>query len=113
MVSRSIDDSHQVTASPIKKQIASNVQALSYSQTSLQNYGSPNFFEGPERLFEANEMRSEQSSGNAASLVPGWFPYTPTRRQIESLKVVELRDACHERGLPKVRFTRDLIHFRL
>jgi hypothetical protein len=43
------------------------------------------------------------------SCVPGWFPYTPTRSQIESLKVMELRDACHERGLAKVRI--DEVYF--
>lgn len=37
------------------------------------------------------------------SCVPEWFPYTPTRRQIERLKVMELRDACHQRGLARVR----------
>ncbi len=38
-----------------------------------------------------------------SSNVPMWFPYIPTRQQIESLKVVELKDACNERGLSKVR----------
>jgi hypothetical protein len=36
------------------------------------------------------------------SHVPLWFPYIPTRSQIESLKVIELKDACQERGLSKV-----------
>jgi len=32
---------------------------------------------------------------------PAWFPWVPTKSQIESLKVVELKAACDERGLSK------------
>ena len=40
--------------------------------------------------------------GVVKSAVPAWFPYIPTKLQIESLKVTELRDACIERDLKKV-----------
>jgi hypothetical protein len=35
--------------------------------------------------------------------VPMWLPFIPTTKQIESLKLLELRGACVERGLIKVR----------
>ncbi len=41
-------------------------------------------------------------SNHGGSNVPMWFPYIPTRQQIETLKIVELKDACSERGLFKV-----------
>jgi hypothetical protein len=34
--------------------------------------------------------------------IPAWLPWIPTRAQIEELKVVELKQACDERGLTKV-----------
>lgn len=42
------------------------------------------------------------NNNNHPSCVPLWFPYIPTRSQIESLKVMELKDACQERGLSKM-----------
>jgi hypothetical protein len=36
--------------------------------------------------------------------LPAWFPWIPTKSQIESLKVNELKEACMQRGLAKVRF---------
>ena len=35
--------------------------------------------------------------------LPAWFPWVPTKLQIASLKVIELKAACGQRGLPKVR----------
>jgi len=62
---------------------------------------------------ERQSSKRDNNNGNGngdqtLSSVPGWFPYTPTRRQIESLKVIELRDACSERGLQKGGNKRDL-----
>jgi hypothetical protein len=34
--------------------------------------------------------------------LPAWFPWIPTKSQIESLKVTELKEACIQRGLAKV-----------
>ena len=111
MVSQSVDSSDWAgaSASPIKKQIASNSQTQSEWQSSFLTQSPLTVFEGRERFRVAfDEVQSEYSSttgsGKNKSSVPGWFPYTPTRRQIEILKVAELRDACYERGLAKVRF---------
>jgi len=52
--------------------------------------------------------KSAKTSPPAA--VPAWFPWIPTRSQIETLKVPELRDACGERGLTKVRYERYNTH---
>lgn len=37
------------------------------------------------------------------SALPAWFPWIPTKSQINSLIVRELKEACRQRGLPKVR----------
>ena len=50
-----------------------------------------------------NSNNSKSAEKSAPSTVPAWFPWIPTRSQIETLKVPELRDACNERGLAKVR----------
>ena len=57
-----------------------------------------------------NENNGEMS-GVLKSGVPAWFPYIPTKLQIESLKVTELREACVERNLKKVRFLFELCKF--
>jgi hypothetical protein len=50
-----------------------------------------------------DRSRNRRTGGSGSvSCVPMWFPYIPTQQQIESLKIVELKDACHERGLIKV-----------
>lgn len=38
-----------------------------------------------------------------SDILPQWFPWLPTKAQIQSLKVTELKEACHQRGLVKVR----------
>ena len=50
-----------------------------------------------------NSNNSKSAEKSAPSTVPAWVPWIPTRSQIETLKVPELRDACDERGLAKVR----------
>ena len=45
----------------------------------------------------------KDSAASPSSVVPAWFPWIPTRSQIETLKMSELREACVERGLTKVR----------
>ena len=50
-----------------------------------------------------NGNNSKSAEKSPPSTVPAWFPWIPTRSQIETLKVPELRDACDERGLAKVR----------
>eukprot|EP00536_Pseudo-nitzschia_multiseries_P008855 jgi/Psemu1/288074/fgenesh1_pg.234_\ len=37
----------------------------------------------------------------SSPLLPAWFPWIPTKSQIGSLKVKELREACTQRGLAK------------
>jgi hypothetical protein len=37
------------------------------------------------------------------SILPAWFPWIPTKSQIQSLKVRELKEACNQRELVKVR----------
>lgn len=85
-------------SSPIKKRIASNLRPHERSGNSYGNVS--DFFENGEGPLGTSA--SENATKKKSSSVPGWFPYTPTRSQIERLKVVELKDACEERGLHKV-----------
>jgi hypothetical protein len=41
---------------------------------------------------------------NNSPLLPAWFPWVPTKSQIMTLKLKELREACAQRGLAKVGF---------
>ena len=38
----------------------------------------------------------------SSPLLPAWFPWIPTKSQIMTLKLKELREACSQRGLAKV-----------
>lgn len=44
------------------------------------------------------------STTTPTHVAPAWLPWIPTRTQIESLRVVELKGACAERTLAKVRY---------
>eukprot|EP00980_Cylindrotheca_fusiformis_P003655 scaffold818_cov136-Cylindrotheca_fusiformis.AAC.21 len=46
------------------------------------------------------------SSSPRLSTLPAWFPWIPTKSQIGSLKVNELKEACGQRGLLKDRLWR-------
>lgn len=81
-------------ASPVRRQVA---ESLRRNAATSNNSNS--------KLAAA-----ETSSSSPSSTVPAWFPWIPTRSQIETLKVPELRDACGERGLTKVRYERYNTH---
>ncbi|KAL3924665.1 MAG: hypothetical protein SGILL_000902, partial [Bacillariaceae sp.] len=50
----------------------------------------------------SNASHSSARRRSAISFVlPAWFPWIPTKSQIESLKVAELKEACSQRGLIK------------
>ncbi len=80
--------------SPIKKRIASNLQSRYNAEQSRRVR---------DGIAPAMEELSNTGLQTGESSVPGWFPFTPTRSQVERLKVIELKAACQERGLPKVR----------
>ena len=53
-------------------------------------------------LFSTTSLESlDSSSSSSSSVAPTWLPYPFTHAQLECLRVVELRDACAERGLKK------------
>ena len=58
---------------------------------------------------QKDTVTSSSTTDAGGSNVPMWFPYIPTRKQIESLKIVELKAVCQERGLRKVS-ERSFIH---
>jgi len=49
---------------------------------------------------------------NNSPLLPAWFPWVPTKSQIMTLKVKELREACAQRGLAKTG-NKDVLQDRL
>jgi len=113
-------EQQQFAASPIKKQIASNLQQL-YHQGQQQHQRRSSGSGSGSGSTVTEKVREERNDGittiattrnTATNLnnnnekkkdtnVPMWFPYIPTKLQIESLKVIELKDACSERGLVK------------
>jgi hypothetical protein len=48
----------------------------------------------------------------SSPLLPAWFPWIPTKSQIMTLKLKELKEACSQRGLTKVRFFR-IVHMHI
>ena len=73
------------TSSPVRRRVAESLRRNAATARSNRN----------------NSKSAEKLA--PGSTVPAWFPWIPTRSQIETLKVPELRDACDERGLAKVR----------
>ena len=74
-------DAAAATSSPVRRRVAESLR---------RNAGN-------------KDGKSAERSAPSTTSVPAWFPWIPTRSQIETLKVPELRDACDERGLAKVR----------
>ncbi|KAL3922368.1 MAG: hypothetical protein SGILL_002240 [Bacillariaceae sp.] len=53
-------------------------------------------------VLSSTASRADSRSNSGVSFVlPAWLPWIPTKSQIESLKLVELREACSQRGLVK------------
>lgn len=84
------------------------------SPLSVPSGGSPLSSPGGHSTF--NVVSSTQGFSSSSSPVrllqhslPAWFPWIPTKSQIESLKVNELREACIQRGLAKVRRRRHVL----
>ena len=127
-----IDTLNTQNASPIKKQIVNNLLLQSYNEfgqvqrrrnrnmnpfqfTSVSSSSGDDDKTASTTLLDQQNVRGGGSSSSdgksklirsdqeSSTNVPMWFPYIPTRQQIESLKIVELKDACYERGLIKVR----------
>jgi tetratricopeptide (TPR) repeat protein len=44
---------------------------------------------------------NSRENSSISFVLPAWFPWIPTKSQIESLKLVELKEACTQRGLVK------------
>jgi len=100
--------------SPIKNSVASSLtllqQSSSYQHQRLKNINSPLYtppislsssggqFSITETMQEQQQYQQQQQQFQTYG-VPLWFPWIPTRMQVHSLKVSELREACAERGL--------------
>ena len=79
-----IVEADAAASSPVRRRVAESLRRNAATTSSSSN-------------------KSKSAEKSAPSTVPAWFPWIPTRSQIETLKVPELRDACDERGLAKVR----------
>ena len=89
-------DDAAAAASPVRRQVAESLRRNAATSNNSK--------------LAAAETSSSSPSSSPSSTVPAWFPWIPTRSQIETLKVPELRDACGERGLTKVRYERYNTH---
>ena len=74
--------------SPLPNTANDNLEASSLA--AIQNRGSNN--NGGVRLLKYDD----------SPLLPAWFPWIPTKSQIKTLKLKELKEACSQRGLTKV-----------
>ena len=83
-------DDTSSAASPVRRQVAESLRRNAAASSSNNN--------------SKSKLAAAETSSSPPSTVPAWFPWIPTRSQIETLRVPELRDACGERGLTKVRY---------
>ena len=108
------------TASALAASSKSNVDAQVWKQPEQEGRNSLSFLGGGGgggSLFPASwnhqqsdsmwnyELLSEEEkkkSSSTSSPTPSWFPWIPTKMQIETLKLTELRYACAQRELKKV-----------
>jgi hypothetical protein len=51
----------------------------------------------------ATTSTTTTATGFLQESLPAWFPWIPTKSQIQSLKLNDLKEACSQRGLSKVR----------
>jgi hypothetical protein len=61
------------------------------------------FFAAPTATASSSLLSTTHESSSSSLVLPAWFPWIPTKSQIQSLKVNELKEACFQRGLLKVR----------
>lgn len=83
-------DSDSSPTSPVTRRVAASLLRNSVSS-------------GGRSSATSGAVGKDNERASSASVVPAWFPWIPTRSQIETLKMSELREACVERGLNKVR----------
>ena len=111
--------------SPIKKQVKSNLPSYESSYLStdsfqtrnrmqtltdislLQKNGKQKYQRTTALIREQEDTAEKNNNRNTdatkkTNTVPAWFPYIPTRSQIQTLKLVQLKDACTERAIRKV-----------
>jgi gamma-glutamylcyclotransferase (GGCT)/AIG2-like uncharacterized protein YtfP len=80
----------------------SNVNIPVWNREQRQNFS---FLGSPMWNQQSDMWTFEEEDAAATSTTtstPSWFPWIPTRLQIERLKVTEMRYACAQRGLKKV-----------
>jgi hypothetical protein len=72
------------------------------------------FFAAPTATASSSLLSTTHESSSSSLVLPAWFPWIPTKSQIQSLKVNELKEACFQRGLLKVRtHVRMYVHVRM
>jgi hypothetical protein len=91
----------------------SKVDLDSWKSADLYNesHGEASFFPAPGLAWNSNSPTIKAAARSLRLLpntLPAWFPWIPTKSQIEFLKVNELKEACAQRGLARVSFD----HFR-
>jgi hypothetical protein len=75
-----------------------------------ESHGDAAFFPAPGLAWNSNSptITAARSLRLLPNTLPAWFPWIPTKSQIEFLKVSELKEACAQRVLARVSFD----HFR-
>lgn len=86
--------------SPLPNTVSDNLAASASSLAAIKGRSSNN--NGGVRLLKYDD----------SSLLPAWFPWIPTKSQIMTLKVKELKEACSQRGLTKTG-NKDVLQERL
>lgn len=105
----------QSTKSPESPSAASSGEqeeypgGLTWQNLPLPNTANDNLEAATASSLAAIQNRSNNNNGGVrllkyddSPLLPAWFPWIPTKSQIMTLKLNELKEACSQRGLTKV-----------
>jgi len=76
------------------------------SNTNANDEGEPSFSPAAATQSKSTGGITKSNTGvrllrYSSPLIPAWFPWIPTKSQIMTLKLKELREACSQRGLAK------------
>jgi hypothetical protein len=99
-----------VSSSSSQTESSSSARAASKSNVNLETWNGPASnqidFLPPFAGLQWNSNNAEEKSLLVGTItLPAWFPWIPSKSQIQTLKVIELKEACAQRGLRKVRGT--------
>ncbi len=93
---------------PIQQNSSDFMPGLTWQNAPLPNTANDNLEAAAAASAAAAAITQPRVNNNGGvklvKFLPAWFPWVPTKSQIMTLKLKELKEACSQRGLTKVRW---------